>query len=129
MACLWRGHSCPHVWVPPVKGNGRYFPEQEALPLSHYLPYFHQPIALLPACPHGANRAIDIRLRDLSIWPGQYCCRFPLGRLQQFPVANDVSHAKTRQSGLARAKEFAGAAQFQVEFRDLKPVIGAYHSI
>jgi hypothetical protein len=45
------------------------------------------------------------------------------------PIADDIGHAETWNAGLLRAKEFAGAAQLQIEFGDLETVVRTHHGI
>ena len=54
---------------------------------------------------------------------------FALRQLQQLAVADQVGHAQARHACLLGAKEFAGAAQFQIFFRNLKAVAGAHHRV
>src|SRR6266496_1132880 len=75
------------------------------------------------------KRTADLFGRDFSVGARYYSRRFALGCFQQLGVSDDVGHAETGQPRLARAKEFAWAAQLEVEFGDLETVVGAYHSI
>jgi hypothetical protein len=54
---------------------------------------------------------------------------FHLGQLKQLAVAEQVGHAKVGQAGLARAEELAGAAQVEIQLRQLKAVLGADHGV
>src|ERR1700722_18666728 len=84
---------------------------------------------MLPARSHMNQSSADFFRGDLGVRPGYDGGGFALGGLEQLNVTDEISHAKTRQSRLARAKEFAGTAQFQVEFSDLEAVIGFYHRV
>src|SRR5256885_820328 len=47
--------------------------------------------------------------------------------LEDRGVPQQIGDAELRQSGLPRAEEFAGAAQLQVDLRDLEAVVGLDH--
>src|SRR6266567_138775 len=96
---------------------------------SNELADFDQAIRVLPARAHMNKRTADLFGRDFSVGARYYSRRFALGCFQQLGVSDDVGHTETRQPRLAGAKEFARAAQLEVEFGDLETVVGAYHSI
>src|SRR5206468_622654 len=92
--------------------------------LFNFLPHLHQPVAERPARPHVFQRAVDLSLRNLLVWTRENNCGFSFGRFEELPVADDVCHAETRESGLFGAEEFSRTAQFEIEFSDLEAVVG-----
>lgn len=59
---------------------------------------------------------------------------YHIGRLvtryrQQIAVRTQISKREFRHAGLSLAQKFARAAQFQITFRNHKPVIGLTHHI
>src|SRR5208337_5593558 len=48
---------------------------------------------------------------------------------QQLAVADDVSHAEARNTRLLRPEKLAGAAQFEVKFRDLESIVRTHHGV
>src|SRR5260370_20618173 len=84
---------------------------------------------MLPAAPHVDQRAADFFGRNFSGRSCDYGCRFALGGFKQLAVANDVGDAEARHPRLSRAEELAGAAKFEIEFGNLKAVVGAHHGL
>src|SRR5205085_1046475 len=49
--------------------------------------------------------------------------------LEQGPVADEVGEPELRQTRLPRAEELAGAAQLEVDLRDLEPIGARHHGV
>ncbi len=78
---------------------------------------------------HVAQGAIDFFFRDFFIGARQHRGRFALGGFQQLAVANEVGDLKARHAGLTGAEKLTRAAQFKIEFGNLKAVGSANHGV
>src|SRR5262249_53065571 len=54
---------------------------------------------------------------------------FTLCEFQQLPVTDEIGYLETGHSGLTSAKEFSRTAKFEIEFGNLKAVVGSDHGI
>src|SRR5580698_10926872 len=84
---------------------------------------------MLPPRAQSNERSTDFYLRDFRIRSGHHGRGFALSQLQQLPVANQISHAEARHPRLPRAEELPWPTQFEIEFGDLKAVVGAHHGV
>src|SRR5579863_2544905 len=84
---------------------------------------------MLPAGAHGDEGAADFYFCDFIIRAGHNGGGFTPGEFEKLAVADQVSDPEVGQAGLTGAEEFSGAAEFEIEFGDLKTVIRLHHGV
>src|ERR1700694_2549309 len=89
------------------------------------LPHLHQAVTHRPPPPNLPKRPINLIFRYLRTRSRDHQRSLALGRLQQLPVADDTGHAEARNARLPGPEEFSRAAQFEIKFGDLEPVVRA----